>query len=428
MLRNHNKPPMWVRAVLTIGDFVVRHFYPCFVNGLHNYTASPATIVISNHRRDLDGPLLGSVLLRRHDMRLAAPLPHFVAREDLFERGFLAHYVRNWPTPLRSLLAAINLRRFLTRCGAYPLQRTHERNVAEVLHEVVTQLGDMRACDALRPNRLESLARICGFNPCCVQVTDLVRDYSFELWRIRYGYRHLRLKIFRRIKPYQRQTIESQIDHFTGLLQHGQMVILEPEGRLSLDGHLRRPRSALHEFINRPRRPVRVLPVSVTYDTMTIDNARIFVDIHPEMTELHGLARQQLDQCVMTTLRAGCRVTGGQIAAGFFLFHLSRDDNWTDVGFMSHLREAARACHSAGFSLDPVLLEQQGCDKRARDILAWAIRAGLLSSDDGRFRVINPSMPPPWLPDGPTSLLDYLRAELQDTVGKAIAYDLGLIP
>src|SRR5699024_8120414 len=93
------KPPWWVRLVLLIGQFVVRRFFPCSVTGLEHYSATPATIVVSNHRRDADGPLLGAVLLRRQGLRLQPPLPHFVAREDLFEKGFLAHYLPRWPAP-----------------------------------------------------------------------------------------------------------------------------------------------------------------------------------------------------------------------------------------------------------------------------------------------------------------------------------------
>src|SRR5699024_331978 len=142
MNRRPRESSWWTRLVLVIGRIIMRLFYPCIVSGREHYSAAPATLVVSNHRRDIDGPLLGAVLLRRRGLCPQPPLPHFIAREDLFEKGFLAHYLPRWPRPLRALLAHINLGSFLQRCGAHPLQRTHEQSLAQVLRELYAGDGD----------------------------------------------------------------------------------------------------------------------------------------------------------------------------------------------------------------------------------------------------------------------------------------------
>src|SRR5699024_6091805 len=150
-----------------------------------------------------------------------------------------------------------------------------------------------------------------------------------RLWRTRHGYRYLRLAMFRRIKPQLHADIERQLDHFARVLDDGHMLILEPEGRLSRDGSLRRPLVALYALVNRPRRPVCVLPVAVTYDTLTTGKARIFIDIQPEMHGLETRDRGTLDAELMTAIRGGCRVTGGQLAAGFWLARTATDAAWS---------------------------------------------------------------------------------------------------
>lgn len=423
------KPPLWVRLTLMVGDIFVRHFFPYAATGIEHYTASPSTLVVSNHRHDVDGPLLGSALLRRRHGLVTAPFPHFVAREDLFEKGFLAHYLRGWPAGLRRLLVLIGLRWFLNRCGAFPLQRTHERNVAEVLQDVRENLGDMCMADALRPTRQGIFADMADFDPRTTRISNIVRGRDYQLWRQRYGYRHLRREVFHRLKPHLRTSIDRQLALFTNLLECGHMLILEPEGALSLDGSLRRPRAAMHVLINHTQAPVRVLPVSLTYDTLTTGKTRTFVDIQPEMTDLKEKSRDSIDQSVMTAIRAGCRITGGQLSAGFFLFHSNPENDWTGTTFVNHIHTAVQNCETAGLPMDPCLLARDDREERARDILKWGVETAFIERrGNDLFRVLAPDMPPPWLPDGPPSLIGYLRAELLEIVGSDLVRQLGLAP
>lgn len=422
-------PPWWVRLVLLVGQLVMRRCFPCAITGLEHYSATPATLVVSNHRRDADGPLLGAAVLRRRGLHLYPPLPHFVAREDLFEKGFLAHYWRHGPAPLRAVLTRVNLRRFLLRCGAHPLQRTHEQSVAAVLQVVLLTAGDMPVAQAIRPSRLPALASAIGFDATTARISDLVRGHDDRLWRRRHGYRHLRLAMFRRIRPRLHANIKRQLADFIALLDAGHLLILEPEGRLSRDGGLRRPRAALHALVNRQRRAVRVLPVAMTYDELTSGKPRIFVDIQLEIDDPGGLDRRALDSQIMAAIRSGCRVTGAQLAASFLLRLDSITDSWTPAALARDLADAAQTCKAEMLALDPQLLTSQDCETRARDFIKWGLRTSfLVVTKQGSYQVSNPDMPPPWLPDGPVTLLQYLRAELETTVGAARAHTLGLLP
>lgn len=62
------------------------------INGLNNYTGVPSTLIVSNHKRDLDILVIGPALHFRN--RFPPPLtrPYFAARDDEFAPGFLATY------------------------------------------------------------------------------------------------------------------------------------------------------------------------------------------------------------------------------------------------------------------------------------------------------------------------------------------------
>src|SRR5699024_9352931 len=108
--------------------------------------------------------------------------------------------------------------------------------------------------------------------------------------------------------------------------------------------------------------------------------ARIFVDIRPEMTGLDTYDRRTLDDRVMTAIRSGCRVTGGQLAAGFWLTH--GNAGWSGAALAGALYDGARHCQAAALSLDPLLASRDGCDQRAGDIIRWGLRTGFLTAAD----------------------------------------------
>jgi 1-acyl-sn-glycerol-3-phosphate acyltransferase len=263
------------------------------VHGLEHFTGSPSTLVVSNHRRDADGPIIGTGLLRWMDDMDTGAAPWFVAREDLFRRGFLRHYLTDWPSPVRALLGGLSLRPVLQMLHLCPIRRIRERTLGEVLEDIPTVLGDLSLAEVLRPCVLARFRRQTPSGSRLQRVSDALQPRYRSLLRQQYGLMKLTRACFRRLRPHEEAVIGRQLNRFVDLLEEGAVMLLEPEGAISVDGSLGRLRLGLHILLNRPRVPVRVLPVGIVYDFMTRERPWVFVHIGREIPDLGGLSRRE---------------------------------------------------------------------------------------------------------------------------------------
>lgn len=408
-------------VVITLVDMAVRARHRIEVRGHENYTHSPHTLVVANHRRDTDGPIVASLLMQRRGLRFHGTVASFVAREDLFAPGFLEGYLTRYPALLRRLAGRINIRPLIESAGAYPIRRIQERTLGEVLTDVLRLFGNLPLEEVLRPIWAGRFGEILGRAPTALTTRDALDQRCHQLTVTRGGYRRLRTDCFQRLKPFERAVIESQLTRFIALLEAGELVILKPEGVVSPNGSLGRPRGALHALINRVAAPLCVLPVSITYDCMDSD-ARVFLNIGQQISRLRDLPRAKLEMRIMENVRGGCTVTCSQLAA-HWLLRLARAGRHRLCG--SELREfvaaAAGVCNAAGLYVDPRLHERAQRSRRVDDWLQYCLRCGLLYTEgrDG-YRTGQLDLPPSWLTNPGVSLLAYLDNELQTTVGSPL--------
>lgn len=102
-------------------------------------TFPPSTLIVTNHKRDLDSVVLPATLLWvQTPPRVAVA---FAGREDMFLRGFLAGY-DVVPRALRRVLYEMDLTRVMQALRILPVRRFPERTMAEALREALAVLGD----------------------------------------------------------------------------------------------------------------------------------------------------------------------------------------------------------------------------------------------------------------------------------------------
>lgn len=409
-----------IAALLT--DIEVRARHQVEIRGHENYTHSRPTLVVANHRRDTDGPIVGSFLLQRRGLRCHGAIPSFVAREDLFTPGFLEHYLTCSPALIRHLAGRVNIRPIIESAGTYPMRRIPERTLGEVLTDVLRLFGNRPLEEILRPVWAQRFGEVLDRAPRTLTIRDALDPRCRQLTMVGGGYRKLRIGCFQRLKPFERVVIESQLTRFIALLEAGNLVILKPEGAVSPDGLLGTPRGALYELINRTTAPLSVLPISITYDCMDSEDTKVFLNIGRQTSRLRGLSRAQLKTWFLNNLRGGCTVTCSQLAAHWLrcLAQAGQHRLWGNE-LCEFVTAAAGVCNAAGLHVDPRLREATSCRLRVERWLQYCLRHGLLYTDgrDG-YRTGRLDLPPGWLNTPRVSLLTYFDNELQATAGNPL--------
>ena len=361
-------------------DFAMRCCCRVEVYGAEHLRDAQGALVVSNHRRDTDGPIVGGILLQRCGLRLRGVRPYFVAREDLFRRGFLLQYLGHCPPPLRRVLGALALGSVLRSIQLLPMRRIRERSVLEVLEDVLQVLGDRRLDEVLRPEGVLRFARHTTCPPEELTVGRALQAHGPLLYE-RHAFRKLTLEALRALKPYERRAIDTQLAAFVALLEAGETVLLEPEGTISVDGSFKRPRRALHTLLNGPGRAPHVLPVALSYDFMTPRRKRVLVRFGASRTDAAGRCRRDTDALVKESLLSQCMVTASQLTARYVREQLRNGALTVTAGALeAYVAAVATHCQSGGVPVDPQLLEARSRRRRIRECLAFCRAQGIMSA------------------------------------------------
>ncbi|APZ44388.1 1-acyl-sn-glycerol-3-phosphate acyltransferase [Acidihalobacter ferrooxydans] len=343
------------------------------VLGKEHLRHAHGALVVSNHRRDTDGPIVGGILLQPRGLRFQGQEPFYAAREDLFRPGFLGQYLQDYPKPLH-VLRHTPIARALRAMQFRPLRRIPEYSLGELLEDFLLQFGDLPLEEVLQPAWVERFAAALRRPPTALRLSDALRAPP-ELRYQTQAFRRLRRHALRRIAPYQRQVIARQLRDLTEVLDLGQSLYLAPEGGISMDGHFHRPRQALHYLLNASRRTPPVLPLGISYDPLHPGRTRVIVRIGEPLCELAGLSRRETDLRTSQAIRRLWSINASHLAAHYALRRPAgpgspklarRLDLW-----FAAVTEWARA---RDLPLDPLLLDAQQRRKRARQCARWLQR------------------------------------------------------
>ena len=105
--------------------------------GLNNYTGSPSTLVVSNHKRDLDMLIISPAL--HFGDRFPCPFvrPCFAARDDEFVPSFLATYFNPPQWLSRMILYRLDISPVMYAFRAHPMRQAHALTTNQALREVL---------------------------------------------------------------------------------------------------------------------------------------------------------------------------------------------------------------------------------------------------------------------------------------------------
>lgn len=398
--------------LLHVGCWVLG--YEIKTRGRESYTRSPSTLVVYNHRRDADTPIIGNVLFGRHPLLSQSPRPTFIAREDLFRPHFLSNYLENWPSPLRTLISPLGLRPFLWALQAYPMRRIQERTLGEVLEDVLRLFGDLPIDQVLKAEWVDQFSLLEPAEEPSLTVRRAMGERFRPLLRQGYGLTKLTRNRFRAIKPHERAVIDAHLQLFVKLLEQGESLQLAPEGAVSKDGGFARIRAGLHVLLNRPRTLVRVLPVGITYDFMTCGRSTVFVNIGQEMTDLRGLKPSEASSRVAKAIWAQSTITASQLASQMLSTIRNRGGYTVREGeLLQYVAGEAERWAEDGLYVDPRLLLREERKKRMAEYIEHCVGSGeLIPRTMGRYslRSSNGEPDPAWWGD-PRGQINYINNE-----------------
>src|SRR5690348_3035899 len=338
----------------------------------------PGTLVVSNHQRESDVPIVCAALCRRRGLHLLDPLPFFAMREDLLDRHALTNLLWRWPLPLRRTLGLIPLGWLFQGVRTMPMRRLREFMLGEAIEALVgAGLGDETPEAVLNARgQREVIARMQKLPP---QLRDITRDALGGTWRTYWGLRRLRLSALHRIEPEFRTRINTQLDSFAALLDGGHSLYMAPEGTVSLTGRFGRVRAGPWQVSRRRATSPLVLPVGLSYDALGPGRLRVVV---------HGGATLRnpdlANQCrfgaeLREMLLALCVLTPSHLLAWYLRHGPLR---FTTAQLAAWLERGRDVAHAAGVGLDPIWKRSSGA-LIAKERARWMRRKRLLEHQGG---------------------------------------------
>lgn len=372
-----------------------------------DFQLMPGSLIASNHRRDVDGPLLGTVVSRREGPRFQYPLPFYAAREDLFRPGILARLTVQWPRVVSRLLGRISLGWFFPLGRCEPIRRVREFTLGETLRALVDAgLGDVDCALVLNRRGLRETGIRAGM--CSVRAAASREELPLESW---WALRRLRLSALQRLAPAFRATIAAQLAHFAARLDAGRCVYFSPEGTISRSGRFGRVRAGFFELVHTTRSAPWIQPVAIAYDALAPGRLRVVTRIGEHFRADTTLARRAFNAALKRRVLELVPITPSHLL-GRFLLHgpvtFTREDL---AGWLADALVQLRTRHA---SLDPLLTGSRPYTL-AGQRLRWLERKRVIVREGDRWRnTIAKDAPPGW--HSPACVARYLDNTLADVL------------
>lgn len=369
------------RAILASAFWVAsRIFHKVEVHGVEHDTVVPRTYYGMLHKRDLDPIIIiPTVVFHRRWRGLAGDL-HFALRSDGFTSGFLGRLVMQ-PRLLSRALRFLSIGPVLRWLGAHPMQDL-QRPAEEWVREALQLDTESSVGRVFTSNFIEELASITGESQeqiVSYQLSQLLDwHYQYALQQY-YSSEILVLSTRRLLERHMIARIKDSITELNAWVSSGGSVFGSPEGQLSPDGKVSPINSGLHRILRHISSDMRIAPISIMYDFMTVRRMRIFVDFAPSIENASHLSTNELDTRLRHAWLRNARITSTQLASGFLVEANQKGlTSFTLDEIMDAMHHQAVKLANAGRNVDQFLLKENQVRKRAIDFLVYAERLSLI--------------------------------------------------
>jgi 1-acyl-sn-glycerol-3-phosphate acyltransferase len=367
--------------------------YDIRVEGITNFTASGATLITINHKRDLDVPIMSSTLHVRKTLFSNKRRMHFIAREDILQSGFLtAHFpIFGFAGPV---IHRINLKPIMIILQAHPISHLIRQRIGPLIRELQLRSPTVFIEEVFTRKGLSTIKTLLDD-----QHTDNIEHTTVNDF-LGYKFRRLHqqtidIKSFkteyaRSLRERTLKKVREQIHEIVRILDDGNICMLAPEGQISTDGRFWPVKSGLFRLVSMTTGNVKILPVNTTYDFMTDGRRSIYVSIGNELADIKALKKIELEELVQERIVTLGIVTISQLGSEFLLNMLDNNDaSFDEQECVETISRRVEEIKLLNVNLDKRLHSLDTMKKRIRGFLRYCVNKGILEKEsDGRF-VIN---------------------------------------
>jgi len=369
---------------LTLSFYIILHaLYNIKTIGLDNYKASPSTIIVINHKRDLDFPLITPILHIRKTFFHPRLRPCLVARDDMFKPGYFTSHASS-TLFLGRLIHHWNPAAILHPLPTYPISHLGRKPLRALLYDIIDIEGNTQLRNVIKADSLQRFARMLelrqNFDLGSLSVKELLGYDYRTLHELPTDVDILLGELPHRVRTHSIEMINKQLHVLAHALDEGCTCLLAPEGNLWPDGHFWPIKSGLHRLLSMTKTKAKILPVNITCDFMTQRRMTIYITIGEEIFGARELSKMKLDTLIKTRIVGLGPVTMGQLGSDYIL-EILRD------GKECFQKQAIAQCllshvvemKQKGLNITDNLLNGQSFSTRLRHFLQYCIDQRILT-------------------------------------------------
>lgn len=369
----------------------LKPFYEVVIEGMDNYSESPSSLIVANHKRDLDSILIASAFFYKDGFFNPGHPVSFMAADNLFQPGFLASWIQK-PKIFKKLMRPVSIGWILKLLHAYPIGKLdfHSTPLHDALRIIEEKEGDHGLGEILKEEKLEEiLDKSAGKDVPSIKEFFESEGYPRE----RINSRAFKKKYRKVVKKEKLGSVKGQLESFIDLMDRGEILYITPEGKLSSDGLLGSLKDSLHVLIEEPRRGVTVVPTNITYDFMTSGKATVTVNVGEELAGLAEMGRKDRGQKIRETILSLTTITLSQLGSRQLVEAAEKDRvEISRKEILEGARECLKKVSREGLNLEGNLRNSDSFKRRFEGFLDYCLNRGVLTEKEGEGFYLDPEL------------------------------------
>lgn len=292
----------------------LKAYYRLEIRGIENYSESPSTLIVANHKRDMDSILLATVFYFQDGFLRPGREISFMGSENLFQPGFLATWI-NGPKFLQKLLAPISLNYILRSLNAHPIGKLDFDSLPlhDALQVIEKHDGDRRLSEVIDDELAAELVRSSGHRSSDPRISRYLNTEGYPRKKI--DVQDLKKSYRKVVKRNKLGSVKQQLGEFIDLLNQGQILYITPEGQLSSNGLLGPLKDSMLILIDETDPVITITPTNITYDFLTEGKGTVFVNVGSEMEHLSEMGREGKSELIRESILSLTTVTMSQLGS-----------------------------------------------------------------------------------------------------------------